>query len=66
MVVVSAFSYSTLAIFGKIALGEGMNLPSLLALRFALAAPLLLHLDVAGCGPGAAAPAKAPHGAVGR
>ena len=60
MVVVSAFSYSTLAIFGKIALGEGMNLPSLLALRFALAAAVLGVLVLAGGARGGAAPAAAP------
>ncbi|HKQ97567.1 MAG TPA: EamA family transporter [Candidatus Polarisedimenticolia bacterium] len=41
LVVVSALCYSSLGIFGKVALGEGMDLPSLLALRFSLAAMVL-------------------------
>ena len=62
MVVVSAFSYSTLAIFGKLALGEGMNLPSLLALRFGLAAAVLGGLVLTGAAgrprPGAGPPTR--------
>jgi drug/metabolite transporter (DMT)-like permease len=60
MIVVSAFAYSTLAIFGKIALGEGMNLPSLLALRFALAAAVLAIIVLAGGARRGGAPPPAP------
>src|SRR5258708_16705734 len=41
MVVLSALCYSSLGIFGKIALHEGMPLTSLLATRFTLGAALL-------------------------
>jgi drug/metabolite transporter (DMT)-like permease len=41
LVIISAFCYSTLGILGKVALGEGLGVPSLLATRFVIAAGLL-------------------------
>jgi len=41
LVVVSAFCYSALSIFGKLAYAEGLTLPSLLSTRFTLGAAIL-------------------------
>lgn len=41
LVILSAFCYSSLGILGKVAIGEGLGVPSLLATRFAVASGLL-------------------------
>jgi drug/metabolite transporter (DMT)-like permease len=41
LVILSALCYSSLGILGKVAFGEGLGVPSLLATRFAIAAGLL-------------------------
>jgi len=47
LVILSAFCYSTLGVFGKIALHEGMDVGSLLLTRFVMAAALLWGLVLA-------------------
>lgn len=47
LAIVSAFGFSTLAIFGRLATLAGMGLPSLLAFRFLLATPIVWGILVA-------------------
>jgi len=55
LVILSALCYSSLGIFGKVALREGLGVPSLLATRFTIAAVLLWALVLASPGLRAAA-----------